>query len=231
MSAEETLDRMPDPDDHTEGADALDLADVATAGAEVGRLFPAGALGIDEFGPASEDAEFAHLDPGKVVSPKLLSAALDFFRKHRDNFPNQAVVSVLDYALQSTHPRFHVIDMGSGQVWSLRMANGKGSEPDHDGFAHKFSNVPGSLMSSLGFVRTGETYQGKHGLSLRLDGLLETNSNLRARSVVVHGAAYVKDAPVVQGRSEGCPAVPADQKDALIAKLKDGSLMYAGLGG
>ena len=37
--------------------------------------------------------------------------------------------------------------------------------------AHDFSNLNGSHKSSLGFYLTAETYIGKHGLSLRLDGL------------------------------------------------------------
>jgi hypothetical protein len=48
-------------------------------------------------------------------------------------------------------------------------------------------------MSSLGVYKTAETYNGKHGLSLRLDGLSPTNSKARERAVVVHGADYVED--------------------------------------
>ncbi len=38
-------------------------------------------------------------------------------------------------------------------------------------FAQTFSNREGSEMTSLGFYVTGQTYQGKHGLSLRLRGV------------------------------------------------------------
>jgi len=214
--------------------DALDLSetDVADAAAngEAAALFPAAAMGVTEIVGAPA-AEFAHLDPRKVVPADLLTRVLDFFHTHRDKFANQAVISVLDYKRSSRDPRFHVIDMKSGEVHSLRMANGIGSEPDHDGIAHKFGNVPGSNMSSLGFVRTAETYQGKHGLSLRLDGLSDTNSNMRSRAVVVHGAEYVTDKPVIQGRSNGCPAVPMSQFTQLINAIKGGSLMLFGVSG
>jgi hypothetical protein len=216
-------------------ADALDITetDVADDDAAAGQAqadFPAAAMGVTEF-VGAPPAEFAHLDPQKAVPADLLGKALDFFHTHRDKFTNQKVISVLDYGRNSRDPRFHVIDMVTGQVHSLRMANGIGSEPVHNGQATKFGNVPGSNMSSLGFVRTAETYQGKHGLSLRLDGLSDTNSNMRKRAVVVHGASYVTDKPVIQGRSNGCPAVPMSQFTGLINAIKGGSLMLFGIAG
>ena len=74
---------------------------------------------------------------------------------------------------------------------------------------------------------TGETYDGKHGNSLRLDGVSPTNSNARARAVVMHGADYVSEGRSKQGRSWGCLALPSPDKDAVIAKLKGGSVIYA----
>ena len=59
-------------------------------------------------------------------------------------------------------------------------------------YAKDFSNTNESFKSSLGFYITGETYTGKHGLSLRLDGMeYGINDNARNRAVVVHGADYV----------------------------------------
>jgi hypothetical protein len=218
---------LPDEEEHVEGEEAPPPAEVEAAGAAVASEFaeedPAFGGGLES---ASIAPRFAHLDPNRVIAPKLLEEALEFFEKHESKFDNKRVISVLDYGLRSTEPRFHVVDMQTGGVRSLRMSHGKGSDPNHDGRADSFSNVPGSNASSLGFARTAETYQGKHGLSLRLDGLSATNTNLRKRAVVVHGAGYVKDQPVIQGRSEGCPAVPMPQKDQLIGTIKGGSLMY-----
>ncbi|HEU0302558.1 MAG TPA: murein L,D-transpeptidase catalytic domain family protein [Longimicrobium sp.] len=175
------------------------------------------------------DPAFANLDPNNVVPRKLLDEALAFFQANRARIPRHTHISILDYSKRSTERRFHVIDMTTGQVLSLRMSNGRGSEPVHNGFATRFGNVPGSNRSSLGFALTAETYHGKHGLSLRLDGLSPTNSRMRSRAVVVHGAKYVRDEAVVQGRSNGCPAVPMPQKDTLINLIKGGTLMFAGL--
>ena len=217
------MEILPDPLDHLEGGDleAASAASIAAAEA-LPAQFAAAAVGITEIA----STPFAHLDPHGVVPKKLLAEALAFFKSNQEKFKNKGHVSVLDYSLRSSEPRFHVIDMQSGDVQSFRMANGVGSEPAHDGFAHAFSNVPGSNMSSLGFVLTAETYEGKHGFSLRLDGLSATNSKLRARAVVVHGADYVHDKPVIQGRSNGCPALPMEQRTRVINLIKEGSLMY-----
>lgn len=225
---------LADEEDINEVEDAPDtasLAQTANLRAEFSQVDEA-AEGESESSLESAEtvtASFRHLDPGGVVPRKLLNEALAFFRAHQERFPKRTHISILDYSLRSTEPRFHVIDMASGAVWSLRMSNGVRSEPVHNGFATRFGNKPGSNMSSLGFAKTAETYHGKHGLSLRLDGLSATNSNLRPRAVVVHGARYVHDAAVVQGRSNGCPAVPMPQKDKLIGMIKGGTLMYAGL--
>lgn len=63
----------------------------------------------------------------------------------------------------------------------------------------------------------------------RLDGLSPTNSNVRARAVVIHGADYVEDADVKPGRSWGCPAVSTESHVRVVNALKGGSIMYAGL--
>jgi hypothetical protein len=250
MTDETAVDTRPLPDepDLSETTDAPSPYEIEAAREAVARDFPRGAPSAGEietagdagaFGFAPADPEhgsaelaaadsFGHLDPGGAVPPKLLQAALDFFQANRSKFANQTHISVLDYGLSSREKRFHVINMATGQVLSLRMAHGKGSDPNHDGVATSFGNAPGSNKSSLGFVRTAETYSGKHGRSLRLDGLSPENSNMRARAVVIHGAGYVQDKPVIQGRSEGCPAVPMHQKDKLIDLIKGGSLLFAG---
>ena len=118
--------------------------------------------------------------------------------------------------------------MKSGAVWSLHVAHGKGSDPEETGFATVFGNKSGSDRTSLGYYLTAETYSGKHGLSLRIDGLSSSNSNVREREVVVHGADYVHDIDLKAGRSDGCFAVPDDDHAHVIDVIKGGSLIYAG---
>lgn len=174
---------------------------------------------------------YDHLDPNRIVPEKALREAVVYYHANKSKFPNSNVLSVIDFNQSSTQKRFYVIDLKTGAVWNLHVSHGKGSDSNHDGFAEKFSNVPNSNATSLGFYKTAETYQGKHGYSLRLDGLSTTNSKARARAIVIHGATYVQDKAVIQGRSWGCPAISMANHKTLINRVKGGSLIYAVGGG
>jgi hypothetical protein len=172
-------------------------------------------------------AKYNHLDPNKIVPSNALSSAVIYYDRNQSRIRNKKYMSVIDFSKSSKQSRFFIINMDSGAVWAIHVAHGKGSDSNHDGYADKFSNSSGSNASSLGYYLAAETYSGKHGLSLKLDGLSSTNSNARARAVVIHGASYVKEASVIQGRSWGCPAVTMSYRDKVIGLLKGGSLIYA----
>lgn len=182
-----------------------------------------------EISDSSALANYEHLDPKKLVPSNLLKKAVLYFDANKSKITNQTYLSVIDFSKKSTLTRFFIINMKSGEVWALRVSHGKGSDPGHDGYAEKFSNVSGSNQSSLGFYKAAETYTGKHGYSLRLDGLSTTNSKARARAIVIHGADYVQEKAVIQGRSLGCPAVSMGVRTEVINRLKGGSIIYAGL--
>lgn len=171
--------------------------------------------------------KYQYLDPTHMVPTNLLENAVVFFDANLSKIKNQKYLSIIDFAQPSNKRRFYIINMADGSVWPMPVAHGKGSDSDHDGYAEKFSNVSGSQASSLGYYLTAETYYGSNGLSLRLDGLSSTNSNARSRAIVIHGASYVQDRDVIQGRSWGCPAVPLSYRDKVISSLKGGSLIYA----
>ena len=170
---------------------------------------------------------------GAQISPSV-SRAIEHVLKQRSDHPRAAV---LDFAAHSSAPRFHVIERASGQVLqSFRVAHGQGSEGKReDGYAEIFSNEPGSNASSLGLYQTGEIYRSSAypGLAMRLDGLSPTNSNARSRFIVIHEAAYM-DAELWKGkkagrpgRSDGCFAFSKADRDAVVAHLKGGALIYA----
>ncbi len=173
--------------------------------------------------------DYSHLDPERVVPKNLLKEALTYYDDHFDEIKNQRLIGIIDFKQHNSKERFYIVDMESGRVERYLTAHGKNSDPDYDGYATKFSNTPDSLMSSLGLYMTAETYYGQNGYSLRLDGLSSTNSNARARAIVIHGADYVRPGPKV-GRSYGCPALEMRYHQDLIDRLKGGSLLYAGLG-
>jgi hypothetical protein len=167
--------------------------------------------------------KYSHLDPGHVVRAALLSQALTYFDAHQSTITNKKVISIIDFKLNSSKERLFIIDMATGQVDTYLVAAGKNSDPDHDGFATVFSNVPNSEASSLGYYLTAETYEGGHGYSLMLDGLSSTNSNVRSRAIVIHPADYVADG----GRSWGCPAVEPRYSVQIIDQIKGGSIIFA----
>lgn len=190
---------------------------------------------LEELTPPSENAgekenalaKYDHLDPDHIVPSKALADTVAYFDKNPSKIANKNYIAVIDFGKSSKEKRFFIIDMKTGKVMAIHTAHGKGSDSDHDGYATRFSNTSGSNASSLGFYTTAETYSGKHGLSLKLDGRSSTNSNARSRAVVIHGADYVRESSVIQGRSWGCPAVATHLRTQVINMLKGGVLINA----
>ncbi|MEI7527468.1 MAG: murein L,D-transpeptidase catalytic domain-containing protein [Elusimicrobiota bacterium] len=173
--------------------------------------------------------KYAYLDPRRLVPANLLAAALEYYDGNLPKIGNTAYLSVVDFSKFSGLPRFFIIEMKTGSVRALRVAHGEGSDPGDTGYAAIFSNTPASKQSSLGFYSTGELYSGAYGRSMRLDGLSPTNSNARSRNIVVHGYAGVVETGAQIGLSQGCLAVGLPQIGEVIASLKGGSIIYAGL--
>lgn len=178
---------------------------------------------------ASAKGTYDYVDPKRIIPAKLRDAALAYFDVNKKNFANQKYMTIVDFSQHSSKSRFYLVDMTTGAVTALHTSHGKGSDTDNDGYAESFSNVSGSEKSSLGYYRVAETYNGKHGLSIRLDGLSSTNSKARARAVVIHSASYVSEASSKAGRSWGCFVLDPKYLSSIVSKIKDGSLLYANL--
>ncbi|HYH57178.1 MAG TPA: murein L,D-transpeptidase catalytic domain family protein, partial [Anseongella sp.] len=133
-----------------------------------------------------------------------------------------SILSIADFSKPSREKRLWIIDLDEkGLLYHTWVAHGKGSGGNT---ASKFSNTESSHQSSLGFYVTGEVYYGKHGRSLRLDGMdAGFNSNARKRAIVLHGANYVSKSFIEQvgrlGRSYGCPAVSTKLSNGIIDHL------------
>jgi hypothetical protein len=162
---------------------------------------------------------------------KLLQTALAGYEmlvaEHSVSRPD--VITIIDFSLPSDKERLWVIDLIQGRVlYRCLVSHGRNSG---ELMAENFSNTPGSNASSPGFYSTGETYIGKHGLSLALDGL-ETgiNDNARERAIVMHGADYVSSDFIRNngrlGRSLGCPAVPVKFSKEIIQTIKGGTCLF-----
>ncbi len=189
--------------------------------------------------PASEEEDVVEEEPqeGSIslfekvlansdVSEVALNNAFEYYDENHENIDNQEWITIFDIGQHSGNRRMYIINMETGYVSAIHTAHGSNSDPDNDGYATKFSNINNSHQSSLGFMLTAETYYGKHGLSLRMDGLEDRNSKVRPRAIVIHGASYVNPNYNQMGRSWGCPAVSDANRDWVINRIKEGSLFY-----
>lgn len=185
-------------------------------------------------------------NPRKVVDVMLesgvnaaaLKKTLTYFDQNQTKFTNRRYITLIDYSKPSTEKRMYVFEVKTGKVERYLVAHGMGSGGLK---ANTFSNTGSSGATSLGFYKTAETYVGKHGRSLRLDGLSSTNSRARQRAVVMHAAgfiniggkkiAYVSPEMIKSqgrlGRSQGCPALDPKVAQIVIDELRLGSLIYA----
>lgn len=139
-------------------------------------------------------------------------------------------LAVIDFSLPSSEQRLWIFDLRNMKL-ILRdwVAHGKQSG---NNLAQRFSNQVGSHQSSLGLFLTAESYTGKHGLSLRMEGLEPGfNDKARERAIVIHGANYVNpkwiDVQGRIGRSLGCPAVRKEIAPLVVDQLKQGQFVFS----
>jgi hypothetical protein len=143
--------------------------------------------------------------------------------------PPHPLLTVIDYSRPSTEKRLWVFDLAQKTLlYHELVAHGAGTG---DKVALHFSNRPQSHQSSLGLFLTGDSYVGRNGYSLRLDGLDPgVNCRARERAIVLHGANYVSAEHAREygrlGRSWGCPAVGSAVARPLIDTIRGGSLLF-----
>ena len=173
------------------------------------------------------------IDFGKGDKP-----AYDIFRKayigylnlkKQNKLSNPNILSCVDFSLPSIQKRLWIMDLKNKKVlFHDLVAHGKNTG---ENMAKTFSNILNSNMSSLGFYVTGERYVGKHGLSLRLNGLEPGyNDMAMERAIVMHGADYVNTEIIKKlgrlGKSFGCPAVSREIAQDVINTIADGSALF-----
>jgi hypothetical protein len=175
---------------------------------------------------------FVNLKTNNCNLPKLESfkkALTGFYELKRKGLVKKDILTLIDFSLSSNTKRLWVIDLKTNTIlYHSLVAHGRNTGEE---FANSFSNAAESFKSSLGFYVTGELYNGKHGVSLRLDGLEKgVNDNARARGVVMHAANYVSNVFVKLhkrlGRSQGCPALPDELTKEIVTTIKDKSCLF-----
>ncbi len=175
-----------------------------------------------------QDAGLKEADLSLPVFEKALVGFFNLKSNHQLN-RDKEILTVVDFTKSSSTKRMWIIDLKNrALLLNTYVAHGQGSGED---LATAFSNTAESHQSSLGFYVTNETYLGKHGLSLRLDGQDRGSNDLaRNRAIVVHGAPYVSEHFIKQtgrlGRSFGCPAIPVELTNQVISIIKDKTCLF-----
>jgi len=152
-----------------------------------------------------------------------------YLLKIQHQIKNDRYLTIIDFTKSSTEKRWMTLDMEKFTIAvKTFVAHGRNSGEE---FAQFFSNSLGSFKSSLGFFTTGEIYNGKNGLSMKLKGLESGINDLAyERGVVVHGADYVSPDFIANtgrlGRSQGCPALPVNEVESAVSLLKEGTLFF-----
>jgi hypothetical protein len=167
-----------------------------------------------------------------TLKKEIFDLALTGYLKLRSEnlLMKDSVLAVIDYSLSSKSKRLWVINLVLKKVvFNELVAHGKNSGGE---YAYSFSNKYRSRKSSLGFMITGDIYNGKHKLSLKLNGMESGfNTNVFGRGVVIHGAHYVNDAYAEvnqrMGRSFGCPAVSRSVNKELVNYIQGGVCLFA----
>ncbi|WP_310558721.1 murein L,D-transpeptidase catalytic domain family protein [Flavobacterium sp.] len=175
---------------------------------------------------------YNNLNSNHFALPNLESfkeALKGFYSLKEKGLVQKDILTLVDFSLSSNVKRLWVIDLATNTIlYNSLVAHGRNTGEE---FANSFSNANSSFKSSLGFYLTGETYNGKHGMSLKLDGLEKgVNDNARERGVVIHAANYVSNSFIKYnkrlGRSQGCPAIPEESLKEIVSTIKDKSCLF-----
>jgi len=172
------------------------------------------------------------LDPTRSVRKDLMDRALTALDIHHKRIPLRDRMYLVDFQKFSGQERFYEVDLVTGEVKAFRTSHGRGSDPQHSGFARNFSNTPESYMSSIGaYATAGASWGSQQGPNVLLDGLEYSNDRARERAIIVHGANYADPAFLARegklGRSYGCFSTAHTDLPALRERMGQGRLLFA----
>ena len=162
---------------------------------------------------------FSFLFTGVQPSSSIVEKALAIQKQYK--VTNNKYVVMIDFSKSIFEERLYVVNV---KTQHIELATNV-SHAWNSGFiyASKFSNQEGTLKSSLGasYV-TQNTYYGKFGYSLVLNGLDKTNYNAKLRKIIFHSSKKL-----TTKWSEGCFALPEKNTRKIIDMIKEGCLVYA----
>ncbi|HAH25235.1 MAG TPA: hypothetical protein DCL77_16015 [Prolixibacteraceae bacterium] len=166
------------------------------------------------------------------LSRNIFDLAVKGLRRLETNhqLQNPNIVTIADYSQSSNKKRLYVIDLKNNKLlFNTYVAHGRNTGGE---YANSFSNVEGSLKSSLGFYITEHPITGSHtGFALMIQGVEKGfNDNASKRAIIIHAADYATEGFIKKygrlGRSLGCPALPPDMNKPIIETIKDGTCLF-----
>lgn len=171
------------------------------------------------------------LSKSHTLNETVLRLGLHAYNKVRQQgIDSKQLLTIIDYSKPSSEPRLWVLSMKDNNVlFHVYVTHGKNSGTN---IPSSFSDRSRSLKSSLGVFLTTSPYYGRHGYSLRVQGLEKGfNDHAISRAIVFHGARYASaNFALTHGRlgnSWGCFAVSPEIAKALINTIKDGTVVFA----
>ena len=180
------------------------------------------------------DVKLSHTSGVPSMSEVVAKAGLQAFSiAFAKGDTKKLIYAMTDYSLPSNERRQWIVDLRTSEVlWNLYVAHGektsKGTDPN---ISAAFSNINGSHQSSLGMMRSAETYTGDYGYSYRLDGLeAGYNDLVRPRDIVVHPwfgstPAYVAKNHIA-APTWGCPAIDQGLPKEFFDTMSNGILHW-----
>jgi hypothetical protein len=170
---------------------------------------------------------YSEMKLDNIINYAVFEKAINGYKKIE--LKNKDIITLIDFSKPSTEERLYVLDLKQKKLlYKSLVSHGRNSG---ENYATSFSNENGSYKSSLGFYVTENTYNGKNGYSLILNGLEKgINDKAKERAIVIHGAAYSNPSVIASGgrlgRSLGCPALPQKISKSIINTIKDGTMLY-----
>lgn len=166
-------------------------------------------------------------DNTRIQLEEKAKEALAFCKKK--NY-NTDYCILIDMKIHSGKNRMFVWNFNTGMIEKEALcAHGSGKGNNRStGETPKFSNIDGSLLSSLGKYKIGIRSYSQWGINIhyKMHGLEESNNNAFKRIIVLHSHTPVPDSEIYpahlpMGWSHGCPVTSNKMMTYLDKKLSE----------
>ena len=145
-----------------------------------------------------------------TADPTILKKHIEQLKLYaKANGYSDKYAMLIDLGMHSGSKRFFVVQLNNEKIVLAGLVTHGSSPSVLKPGERAYSNVTGSLCSSLGRYKIGVSYQGTFGLAYKLHGLDTSNNHAFERAVVLHSHSCVPDTETSEGicQSWGCPTI------------------------